>query len=470
MADGAANVTLTSDDVYSILSASLWFSCVAPKYADLPTMDVVQIWADYAREVNNSITPEGVTEKFGASPSDAIAILDLAGGGESLRGAVDWMVESRPFLPHPTNPNVVVPLFIPFTIITFAIMVLRLWSRYKLAGGVQMFDWLAAAGFLMTVAWSALCVYHAHVSSPYQAYYDQTFNGVRTTAMIYFCLMIIYPWIMLVIKASLLLFYYRMTRWNYIQWSVYATAFIVVGNTISATVLYLIQYPHVDYWNRPFENARLNRRTTQTAIAAIYILTDVIIWVIPMPMVFQLKLYPRERILALFTFSLGAVACVASCIRLDTLVKFDQYSAESSTYLLIDAWTMIELYLAIICASAPAIRALAIHYAPKILNSVGSAAFSTAATTSTTVAKKTSVDSNTSVNTDQKGDVKTKVTSELDDLEKEVEKEYARAEREAEREAQKEAEREAQEKAEREAAQKEAAQKEAVPQDVEKQA
>lgn len=464
----AENYTLSDSDLYQVLSLSLWLGSCAPKYDGLVLIDVIQKFAEYSLAMNFSITPENIVDEFGARLSDAQGLITVVfPSAEELGWATNYIIDViKPHLPHPKNPTVVTPLFIAFTIVTAFIMGLRLWSRFKIAGGIRSFDWLAVAGFFLTAAWGGLAVYHVDVSTENQAFYDITYASVIKIRAAYFSLTVIYPWVMMVIKFSLLLFYYRMTKWNYIQWSCWATAFIVVGNTVSSLVLYLIQNPHVDWWNYMFEDSRFQRRTVNAAIAGIYIATDVIIWIMPMPLVFQLKLYPRERILALITFSLGAVACVASCIRLDAILKFDTYSAQSSSSLLVDAWTILELYLTLICASAPALRALAIHYAPKMLNSVGSAAFSTAATTSTTVAKKTNgnVSSNTSVNTDQKGDVKTKVTSELDDLEKEVEKEYARAEREAEREAQKEAERAAQEQAEKDA------QNEAAPQAVEKQA
>ncbi|KAF3909008.1 hypothetical protein ABW21_db0203448 [Orbilia brochopaga] len=439
MSNSSEVPTFTDADMLVILSTSLWIGAFSPNYSNIPIIDVIQKYADLAVETNNSITPELLTQNFGTKPSDADALLSVIFDSETLGNLTMALAAVRDYLPHPTNPTVVIPIFIAFTVVTAFIMVLRLWSRFKIAGGIRSFDWLAVAGFFLTVAWGALAVWHVSVKSSIKAY---------------LVLNMFYPWAMMIIKFSLLLFYYRMTKWNYIQWSAWATAFIVAGTTVATTVLYAVQYPHIDPWNHLIENPRFSRLKLQIAIASIYIITDVIIWVMPMPLVFQLKLYPRERILALITFSLGAVACVASCIRLDAVIKYSDYSGKSSSTLLVDAWTIVELYLTLICASAPALRALAIHYAPKILNSVGSSAFSSAATTSTTIAKKNSAGSNTSVSTAQKPDIKKEVkttTSELDDIEKEVEKEYLRAEREAEREAQKEAERQAQEEAEREA-------------------
>ncbi|EGX52407.1 hypothetical protein AOL_s00043g196 [Orbilia oligospora ATCC 24927] len=108
-------------------------------------------------------------------------------------------------------------------------------------------------------------------------------------------------------------------------------------------------------------------------MGAIYIFTDVLVWALPIPMVFQLKLYPRQRILALCTFGVGAFAVVASGFRLSSLIDNLTLNARGTSTLIIDAWTIIEMNVALLCACAPAIRALVIFLKPKVLSKVGSA-------------------------------------------------------------------------------------------------
>src|SRR4051812_43392447 len=104
------------------------------------------------------------------------------------------------------------------------------------------------------------------------------------------------------------MFYFRMTTWRYLQWSVLGVGFVVIGNTIAAFLVWMFQCSHVDYWNHQFDlSCRINSEAFMIAMSAIYIATDIVIWILPMPLVFQLQLYPRERILALVTFSLGAM-------------------------------------------------------------------------------------------------------------------------------------------------------------------
>ncbi|KAK6335066.1 hypothetical protein TWF718_010508 [Orbilia javanica] len=379
-------------DMLRILSTAMWIGGSSPNFKYETTGEVIKKYARYAWAVRGKVTAPDISRLFGPSEGEAEWLLEIFGGPKSFgEMMVAIAYDLYPYLPHPTNPNVVVPLFISFTIITTFIMALRLWSRYKVAGGIQPFDWLAVVGFALTIAWGGIAVYHDHINTQWQAFYDKSWYNLAGGLETYYALTVFYSWVMMAIKLSLLLFYYRMTNWNYIRWSVYATTFVVVGTTISATMVWLLQCPHVRYWEYPWEMCRINRKKAEMVIASLYIFTDIVIWILPMPLVFQLKLYPRERLLALITFSLGAIACVASCYRLAMIDQFSNYSSQSSSTLIIDAWTIIELNLALICSSAPAVRALAIHYAPKILNSLGTVAF----TSQSATGKKGSIGSTT---------------------------------------------------------------------------
>ncbi|KAK6541909.1 hypothetical protein TWF694_007685 [Orbilia ellipsospora] len=371
---------LFQHDIMQTLGTVLWLGPTSPKLSNLTGLQVIDAYAQYSFAVNGSLTPEGLNDLFGVTPENAAFLFTIFGGPQTLAYTTYAIAQQiQPYLEHPETPVVVVPLFIAFTIFTTFVMALRLWSRYKLAGGIQPFDWLAFAGYLMTVAWGALAVHHDHATTNLVSYYDRTWDSISECLRTYTALAMLYPWVMMTIKFSLLLFYYRMTNWNYIRWSVYVTAAVVGLNTLVAFILWIVQCPHLSSWDHPSETCRIDNVKQQVAIASIYIATDIIIWILPMPLVFQLQLYLRERILAIFTFSLGAIACIASCLRLRYLLKFGLYSTQSSTTLLIDAWTIVELNLALICASAPAVRALAIHYAPKIRSSLGSKPYSSKA-------------------------------------------------------------------------------------------
>ena len=124
-------------------------------------------------------------------------------------------------------------------------------------------------------------------------------------------LLAVYPLAVLTIKAALLLFYWNLSAWRPLRISVVVVAFICFGNAMGGFFAWLFQCNKVDLWNYPFNNALhcgvVDIITLSEAVGIINIITDVMIWIIPMPLVWKLQLYPRERYLAVFTFGLGAM-------------------------------------------------------------------------------------------------------------------------------------------------------------------
>ncbi|KAK6362382.1 hypothetical protein TWF730_006072 [Orbilia blumenaviensis] len=351
----------------SISSACLWIGLGTLKYSHLRILSVIRKYAAFIDAAGGNLTYEDLTESFGIEPSNAVALAYQFDGLENMAGVLPIIIELEEYLPHPRNDNIVLPLFVALTVMTTIAVALRMWSRYKVAGSIQSFDYLTGIAYAMTVAWGAVAVYHSFSNGPYSAFWDMSWDTLRRHYRINFTLNIFYPWVMLFIKMSLCVFYYKMTALWYIRWGIWATGAVTVGNTIAGFFTPIFSCRPILYWDHLLEGpCKADRRMATIIIGAIYILTDIAIWALPMPLIFQLKLYPRQRILALCTFGIGAIACVASGFRLDAVIKFYNYGSEGTSTLIIDAWTIIEMNIALLCACAPAVRALVIYYAPKM--------------------------------------------------------------------------------------------------------
>ncbi|KAK6350378.1 hypothetical protein TWF718_003571 [Orbilia javanica] len=369
------DVVFDAETILIILSASLWVGAGSPKYSHLRTLAVMKKYAAFFTAANYTFTPEDLTKNFGTRPSDAPLFIDRMGGEETMMGNILQIVEFEAYLPHPRNDGIVLPLFIALTVMTTLAVALRMWSRYKVAGSIQSFDYITVAAYLMTVAWGGIAVYHSNSNGVWAAFYDMSWDTLRENYQITFILNVLYPWAMLLIKISLCVFYYQMTTMKWIRWGCLATAFITFGNTIAGFFIPIFSCRPTNYWDHLFvDPCKIDRRTASIAVGAIYILTDVATWALPMPLIFHLPLSMKQRILALCTFGIGAVACVASGFRLEAVIKFTKYSSQSSSTLLIDAWTIIEMNIALLCACAPAVRALVMYYVPKMFPNFGAPA------------------------------------------------------------------------------------------------
>ncbi|KAF3917369.1 hypothetical protein ABW21_db0203084 [Orbilia brochopaga] len=286
-----------------------------------------------------------------------------------LNETISVFAEQLSIISHPHSTASIIPIFIVFTILSTVVMGLRFWSRLSILGRIQSFDWLSLFAYIIILAWCSLSVYEKVASGTWASYCDRSYNQAVRAYMAYSLGMALYPVAILSVKLALLLFYFSLSTWQPMRWAVYITAFASFATAMIAMFMWIFQCNYPDLWNHgvdPTTSCKAFRPyNVVMSTGAVNILTDVIIWLIPLPLVWRLQLYPRERILAVFTFGLGAIAWIASIVRLVMVNKYLLYSNGSTTA--INAWAMVELNLALICSSAPALRALLIKHAPKVL-------------------------------------------------------------------------------------------------------
>ncbi|KAF3225349.1 hypothetical protein TWF191_005400 [Orbilia oligospora] len=119
-----------------------------------------------------------------------------------------------------------------------------------------------------------------------------------------------YPMVVLSIKLALLIFYYQLSTWRALRTAVLVTGFISIGNALGGFFAFLFQCTKVNFWDSEFDlTLRCEVHTLKAILGTgiVNIITDALVWVIPMPLVWRLQLYTRERIIAFFTFGLGGM-------------------------------------------------------------------------------------------------------------------------------------------------------------------
>ncbi|EGX46193.1 hypothetical protein AOL_s00110g17 [Orbilia oligospora ATCC 24927] len=145
---------ISSDDIYVILHDSYCLGALSPYFEHLPILNVIEKYAEYITSVNGNITPETLVQTFGMRPTDASLLISVVFAGiEDMANTITTIAHDiKPHLPHPTNPNLIAPLYITLTAFTAFIMTLRVFSRRIVANGIASFDWLALVGFVSLLA------------------------------------------------------------------------------------------------------------------------------------------------------------------------------------------------------------------------------------------------------------------------------------------------------------------------------
>ena len=148
-------------------------------------------------------------------------------------------------------------------------------------------------------------------------------------------------------------------------------------------LLQLLQCLPVDYnwlgwrgdYDRPYKC--LNLAKLAYTAGAFSIAQDLVIIVLPLPLLARLQTSWRARLGIMLMFSLGIFVFVTSCVRLDTLSVFNHTTNPTWDYLNTVIWTALEISVAILVANLPAIRAFLARAVPGLFSSRGTASGTT---------------------------------------------------------------------------------------------
>ncbi|CAG8943273.1 unnamed protein product [Penicillium salamii] len=194
---------------------------------------------------------------------------------------------------------------------------------------------------------------------------------------------ILYTLAMGLVKMSLLWFYLRLDPRKYMRWAVFFVMFINIGLSLASFFGALIGCrPASLFWTNPTSSNCMSMEMSQRFYEVngiLNIVTDILIYLLPVPMLYGLQLNWRKKGAILGIFGLGILSIAAGCIRYDFVKKLA--SAKEDYYLLLaDSlnWCTIEAFIAIFCGSAPSLSVLIKSYAPYIFGSSASRYPSTA--------------------------------------------------------------------------------------------
>ncbi|KAG9816482.1 hypothetical protein KCU68_g18832, partial [Aureobasidium melanogenum] len=138
-------------------------------------------------------------------------------------------------------------------------------------------------------------------------------------------------------------------------WSVFSTAFMCT--------------PVAYFWDRSISGHCLSRLGVWFANASINIITDVVICLMPVPVLNRLRLPRKQKYALIGVFSLGLFVCLTSILRLKAL-----YDISVSTDITWDNtpaayWSSLECNFSIVAACLPMLRKTITRFFPRIFSS-----------------------------------------------------------------------------------------------------
>ncbi|KAF2744974.1 hypothetical protein M011DRAFT_460462 [Sporormia fimetaria CBS 119925] len=191
---------------------------------------------------------------------------------------------------------------------------------------------------------------------------NSTFNLITIASIIY-C-----PFLACA-KFSLLFFYLRLSRLPWFRIAVFANMFLVVGYNIA------LVFPLIFTCNPIMKNfdititegTCLDRTPLYMATAVLNIVTDVILLVLPIPMVLKLQMPKVQKAGVLCIFGVGSMTCITSAVRFVLLFPMRKTIDQTWAIVTPGLWILIEANLVIITGSLPVMRLFLRHVAPRLI-------------------------------------------------------------------------------------------------------
>ncbi|PMD46691.1 hypothetical protein L207DRAFT_561974 [Hyaloscypha variabilis F] len=240
-------------------------------------------------------------------------------------------------------------------------MCLRIAGRYLVVRKLGADDWLMLAGTIMT------CIYLFEIL--YGIKFGSGLHGVDLTPpdmvgilKLVYVIQLTYNTCTALIKSSIVAFYLRLGSIDSTLRRVcYGTfAFIAVLWIVSQSVAILQCLPINANWDifTVTHKKCINTLVYFYINAGVNILLDMWILVMPIKTLTQIKRPKRDKIILMAIFGVGGLSCLAGIIRLYTIRIYTQSKDPFYDGSPINMWSMVEVNIAIVCASVPAMKPL----------------------------------------------------------------------------------------------------------------
>ncbi|KAF6804695.1 hypothetical protein CMUS01_14788 [Colletotrichum musicola] len=189
---------------------------------------------------------------------------------------------------------------------------------------------------------------------------DQITSYMRT----FYITIVFYNAALAGIKMTFLFQYYRVLAIQKMK-KVYIAAMILVGGWSISQVLVeiFICTPIASFWDKTIDGTCIPNYPQWYINAAGNIITDILVFVLPLPMISKLKLARGQKYVLLGIFCLGFFTCTISFIRIRFLHLAEDFTWENVETA---GWSVGELSCGLTCACLPTFRPLVSRFIPAL--------------------------------------------------------------------------------------------------------
>ncbi|KAK1704547.1 integral membrane protein [Colletotrichum lupini] len=255
------------------------------------------------------------------------------------------------------------------TLLSVLLMAQRLYTKAFLIGRLQWDDVFLLLAWFTSIATIGLCVHMFAYGSGGVHGWEISIEKYNIYMMDVFLAAAIYTLCGSFAKVSLLIFDFRLSPQRWFKRAVWISLAIIAG--YSTGIFFALVFacdPIAMSWDVTItEGACINRPSLYIATAAANIISDLILFALPIPIVVKLQIPRRQKVGLFFIFAVGSLTVVTSIVRVSLLPAMLTSMDQSWVISWASLWIIVEANLVVICASLPTLRKFFRHVAPKII-------------------------------------------------------------------------------------------------------
>ncbi|KAI1151285.1 hypothetical protein F4825DRAFT_477260 [Nemania diffusa] len=261
------------------------------------------------------------------------------------------------------NPELVALLALStiLTSISFVVVVLRCIIRFFMIFKPGLDDYMILGALVSIIAYQAtiyVIEIYGGIGMPIMTLSSQEMMVFLKST---FAIEILYYTILFFIKSSIIFMYQRFAIWVTFKR-------LCIGTNAVLATFYVVCIATTLGQCAPLEKAwDVTRTLPGTCIdttaffyftSGFNILTDVWILLLPIPTLRSLKISQHSRYVLYGLFGIGGFATAMSCVRLYSIHIYTRAEDPFKDGVLVNLWSMVEVNIAIVCASVPALKPL----------------------------------------------------------------------------------------------------------------
>ncbi|MCJ1421896.1 hypothetical protein MMC32_008263 [Xylographa parallela] len=247
---------------------------------------------------------------------------------------------------------VIIAIFVPLVIASTG---LRLWARRLKQKKLDINDYAAILATVIAVAYAFLTL-SAVVNGGVGRHLAEVLPVFQTLSKITLALALVWTLANTAVKISVLHLYITIFQTRSFRYAAYFAMFLTAGYAITNCLqLLLICRPIAYNWDKTINGTCSSEAVPFLASACINMGIDVIIVVLPMPMLWRLQMPTQRKVALSVIFGMGALICVLSAIRINAIATLD-YTDFSYSVVPDGIYSVLEPCLGVINASLPILQ------------------------------------------------------------------------------------------------------------------